>query len=185
MGNFHPLRQKTVAKQVLLWKSCDKIAAMDDVLYSRFEAVAKPYANEFLRKLLPELKKRGYQAVVSGSDKDPINVIDRDVERGWGLEISFGKHTDEERVFLDVMITDGDERGFEKPNQAGVLLEGIAMGGDVVLSHTPYNFTREIGVSEPWEIAERVRQLPSASDVVTSLTAWIDTYGPIKAPRPS
>lgn len=185
MADSQLLHQKSDAKQVLLRESCDKIATMDDTLYSRFETVAKPYAKEFLKRLLPELQKRGYRAVVTGSDKSPINAIDRDVERGWGLEISYGKHTDEERVFLDVMITDGDERGFEKPNQAGVLLEAVAMGGDVVLTHAPYNLTREVGVSEPWEIAERVRQLPSAADVVTTLAAWIETYAPIKAPSPS
>lgn len=149
---------------------------MDNTTYERFEAAAKPHIRAYLETLLPELERNGFR-VIRDDAGAAVQDIDQDIERGMSLSASYSPHGEDDRVFVDVKVTDGEERGFEEENQAGIFLECVGMGGFVIISHAPYNFQQQVGVSDPAEMPERVKLLPPAAEVASTLKAWTDVHG--------
>jgi hypothetical protein len=127
-----------------------------------------------------ELKRLGLRC-------GPPADIDYDIERGIGLEIHYpGAETP---IGVEMLLTDGDERAFTaEPRQpaCGLLLSVIGPGGIFLGEWSPYNYTSEVGTSDPQERVRRVGlMVPAelAAGINGRIVDWATTQTEAVAPR--
>lgn len=139
--------------------------------YTTFEAVAKPAMQRAMAALHAELQQLGLAC------DSPVD-IDHDIERGVGFDIHHPAA--ETPIGLELMLTDGDERAFTsepREPECGLLLSVIGPGGVFLGDWCPYNYSNEVGTTDPQEIVRRVR-LMTPVDLATSIQerilAWAE-----------
>jgi len=122
-----------------------------------------------------------------GVDCDQPSLVDHDNERGIGLEIHHpGAETP---IGVEMLLTDGDVRAFTaEPRQpaCGLLLSVIGPGGIFLGEWSPYNYTSEVGASDPQEIVRRVGlMVPEelAAAIHGRIVAWSNSQVESVAPR--
>lgn len=154
---------------------------MDDKEYRVFEAVATPAMLRAMEAVRAELVGLGHVT-------DQPALVDHDVERGIGLA---SKHPDRELPFsVELVLADGDERGFGRKGgmpECGLLLSVIGPEGESLGEWCPFNFTSQVGTSDPDELVRRLDLLePSilARAIHSRLSSWAEghTEG-VEAPR--
>ncbi|CAN7769871.1 hypothetical protein LJR290_007468 [Variovorax sp. LjRoot290] len=118
--------------------------------YTVFEAAAKPSMQQAMAAIYAELQRLGVEC-------DTPSDIDHDVERGIGIEIH---HPGAEcAIGVEFMLTDGDARAFtaeQREPECGLLLSVIGPGGVFLGDWSPYNYSDEVGTTDPEEIVRRV-----------------------------
>ncbi|WP_371436344.1 hypothetical protein [Polaromonas sp.] len=123
---------------------------MDNATYDPlFAAFAVP-ARERLTELAGLLTAR------FGHEFTPVEEVDHDIERG----MCFARKEDP-TLFVELMLTDGDERGFEG---AGLLMTcSTRLSG---LVWVPFNFSEKVGTNDPVEIKRRLDVLGTEMSVI-------------------
>lgn len=123
---------------------------MNNDQYNTFEVAAKPAIERAMKLLNAELTARGLRC-------GRIGDIDHDVERGIGFTVQYADL--DGAVHLEMLLTDGDERAFTKePREpaCGLLLSAIGPDGTFLGEWSPYNYTPDVGTTDPEEIVRRV-----------------------------
>lgn len=153
---------------------------MNNEQYKTFEDAAKPAMQRAMVSLYGELKRLGLPCA------EPTD-IDHDIERGIGFEIH---HPDAEApIGVEMVLTDGDERAFTaEPRQpaCGLLLSVIGPGGIFLGEWSPYNYTSDVGTSDPQEIVRRVGlMVPEelAAGIHGRIVDWTRSQTEAVAPR--
>lgn len=118
--------------------------------YKNFEDAAKPAIESAMKLLNAELTARGLRC-------GRVVEIDHDVERGVGFSVHYADL--DGAVHLEMLVTDGDERAFTRePREpaCGLLLSVIGPDGTFLGEWSPYNYTPDVGTTDPQEIVRRV-----------------------------
>jgi hypothetical protein len=139
--------------------------------YTIFEAVAKPAMNQVMVALHAELQRLGHEC------DTPIE-IDHDIERGVGFDIQHPAA--ESPIGVELMLTDGDERAFtseRREPECGLLLSVIGPDGVFLGDWGAFNYSDEVGTTDPQEIVRRV-ELMTPVDLAWSIheriLAWAE-----------
>ena len=147
---------------------------MDNDTYSKFfavfEAVAKPILEEARKQV-----QREYGILC-----ESVEVIDHDVERGLGFIAKSTTEANTDLVFVELMLTDGDERGYyagaDVPT-VGLMMTVTEADGTELAQIAPYNFTKQVGTSDPAELARRLTDYFNSDDIASIVNdAWGSAY---------
>jgi hypothetical protein len=126
---------------------------MNDALYGVFETQFRAAAIPLVEQLRQRLTDLGLGPFT------PVDIVDRDVERGLG----FASVLDPGIEFFDLMLHDGDEYGYEGVSLAGYC--SIYGSGQV---WAPANYTSAVGIVDASELARRLADMDlqaMASDI--------------------
>lgn len=153
---------------------------MNNDQYKIFEDAAKPAMQRAMEALFAELKRLGLRC------DEPADV-DHDIERGIGIEIHHPGA--EAAIGVEMLLTDGDERAFtSEPRQpaCGLLLNVIGPGGVFLGEWGPYNYTSDVGATDPQEIVRRVGMMVPeelAAGIHGRIVDWTNSQTEAVAPR--
>lgn len=144
---------------------------MDDKQYKVFEDAATPSMLRAMVAVRSELAGLGH-AVYEPS------LVDHDFERGVGFEL---KHPEAQDLFsVEFILTDGDERGFGRAEgrpECGLLLSVIAQDGVFLGDWCPFNYSDQVGASDPGEVVRRVGLLDPRSTAISihqRIASWVE-----------
>lgn len=121
---------------------------MKEAQYREFEAVFQPLARAKLQELVQALQGE----VPDGFG--PIELLDHDVQRGL---IVCGQGRQEDPPYIELVLTDGDEYGFEG---VGLVLNCSLFATGQVWA--PGNFSKDVGTLDTKELASRLQAMPVA-----------------------
>lgn len=133
---------------------------MNDATYAPLYAAFAEPAKNHLVALSDLIRKR------FGRELTDVKEIDHDSEKGF----CFGAE-DSPDLFVELILTDGDERGFEG---VGLLLTCTPLGDGVVWS--PFNYSESVGTQTAEGVVERLQLLDglTSSLAETIQQKWID-----------
>lgn len=101
-----------------------------------------------------------------------IDIVDHDDERGIGFGLkSSGDETDSANAFeaqVELILKDGDEHGYAG---CGVMMTCSSYGSGIV--YAPYNYTEQVGTTDPREIARRVLDLDVVAASASIMQEWL------------
>ncbi|WP_298705695.1 hypothetical protein [Variovorax gossypii] len=144
---------------------------MDNNEYLFFEKPAAPVMRRTLVAMRDALASLGRVCT-------PISKIDHDFERGYGFELEHPAA--QGPICVEFMLTDGDERGYgradDKP-ECGLLLSALAPDGIFLGDWCPFNYSEQVGTSDPEELVSRVALLEPtslAAAIDARLSSWAD-----------
>jgi len=130
--------------------------------YLPFEVAFQATARPLLEALRQKLTEQGAGPFTE------IDVVDKDVSRGLGFDPAGGGSPDEFTPFVELMLEDGGEHGYE-----GV---GLVMNCSIYFSGqvwAPFNYTESVGMSTPEQVVERILQEFDPSEIAIScLKEW-------------
>lgn len=137
---------------------------MDNNQYSSVEVQIEPRMKEVMEALWQHLMKSGFEAT-------PVDNVDHDLERGYGFEVVIDAAKNE-RVYVDLMLTDGDVRGFEametgKAPAFGLLLQVMTSDARVLYSFAPFNFSPLVGTNSVEELQARLLLIGFQASAIT------------------
>ncbi|KWT69525.1 MULTISPECIES: hypothetical protein [unclassified Variovorax] len=130
--------------------------------YKTFEDAAKPAIESAMEALNAQLKARGLRC-------GRVVEIEHDVERGIGFSVHYADL--DGAVHVEMLLTDGDERALTRLScepACGLLLSVIGPDGTFLGEWSPYNYTPDVGTTDPKEIVRRVGLL-SPPDLAESI----------------
>jgi hypothetical protein len=136
---------------------------MDNKQYSAVEVQIEPRMKEVMEALRQHLMKAGFEAT-------PVDNIDHDLERGYGFEVVIDA-AQNERVYVDTVLTDGEVRGFEAMETGnapafGLLLQIMTSDAKVLHSFAPYNFSPLVGTNSVEELQARLLLFESQASAI-------------------
>ena len=129
---------------------------MTDSQYLAFEVAFREAALPRLQALRALLLDNG------AADLSEIEGIDHDVSRGLGFVSQGNPHR-----FVELMLEDGGEHGFE--GVSVVMNCSISLSGQI---WAPFNFTEEVGISDPSGIEQRMALLEVSSVADAIRAEW-------------
>lgn len=148
--------------------------------YKIFEVAAKPAIESAMESLNAQLKARGLRC-------GRVVELEHDVERGAGFSVYYPDL--DGAVHVEMLLTDGDELAFTKESRepaCGLLLSVIGPDGTFLGDWSPYNYTSDVGTTDPQEIVRRVG-LMSVPDLAESIHGriadWTNSRVEAEAPR--
>lgn len=148
--------------------------------YKMFEVAAKPAIESAMKLLNAELTARSLRC-------GRVVEVDHDTERGVGFSVHYAEL--DGAVHLEMLLTDGDERAFTKePREpaCGLLLSVIGPDGTFLGEWSPYNYTPDVGTTDPQEIVRRVGlMVPEelAAGIHGRIVDWTRSQTEAVAPR--
>ncbi|TAL65792.1 MAG: hypothetical protein EPN79_11475 [Burkholderiaceae bacterium] len=162
---------------------------MNNEKYEKFERVAVPAMKIAMIGVYKELRRLG----IEGEDIEDVEQLDLDVERGVCILIH--RAGAETPFAIELLLTDGDERGFtaleekegdEHKPACGLLMTVTGPGGSFLGQWSPYNFTGQVGTCMPEEIVRRVHLMDHAAiatSVRDKIFQWEAEQAQGRAPR--
>ena len=153
---------------------------MNSNQYKIFEVAARPAIESAMEALNAQLKARGFRC-------GRVVEIDHDTERGMGFSVHYDDL--DGAVHLEMLLTDGDERAFTKELRepaCGLLLSVIGPDGTFLGEWSPYNYTPDVGTTDPQEVVRRVGLMSPqhlAESIHGRIADWTNSQVAAEAPR--
>ena len=148
--------------------------------YKIFEVAARPAIEGAMESLSAQLKARGLRC-------GRVVELEHDVERGVGFSINYADL--DGAVHVEMLLTDGDARAFTRePREpaCGLLLSVIGPDGTFLGEWSPYNYTSDVGTTDPREIVRRVGLMspPALAESIHGRIAdWANSRVEAESPR--
>lgn len=101
-----------------------------------------------------------------------LDIVDHDDERGIGFGLkSSGDETESANAFeaqVELLLKDGDVHGYAG---CGVMMTCSSYGSGIV--YAPYNYTEQVGTTDPREIARRILDLDVVAASASIMQEWL------------
>lgn len=139
---------------------------MKDKEYMRYEIRFLPPATAKL-KAIKQILYDVYRVKTTRLD-----IVDHDDERGIGFGLkSSGDETESANAFeaqVELLLKDGDVHGYAG---CGVMMTCSSYGSGIV--YAPYNYTEQVGTTDPREIARRILDLDVVAASASIMQEWL------------